>query len=162
MASINDFAEARRAFFDHADHALEIVGYGPKFGLEMNVAIQCIDCGMVIADWDNPEVATPDNGWGVVAEATQTAKAIAWDGCHKIYVCMDDQQVAKQREYGYGEGGTYLFDSQHFSPEEMLALLHDWYEGSCGLRFISAVHTVEGDPNKGYVDLIPQGWEEEE
>jgi hypothetical protein len=56
MASINDFAEARQALFEHADHELEIVGYGPAFGAELNVAIQCVTCGAIVQDWDNPAV----------------------------------------------------------------------------------------------------------
>ena len=28
--------------------------------------------------------------WVEVAKATRGAKAIAWDGCHKIYLAMDD------------------------------------------------------------------------
>jgi hypothetical protein len=35
--------------------------------------------------------------------------------------------------------------------------LCDWYEESCGLRFISAVETViGGDPNSKFTSLVPQ------
>ena len=37
----------------------------------------------------------------------------------------------------------------------------EWYENSCGLRFISAVHTNHADPNAGFIDLIGQGVEPE-
>jgi hypothetical protein len=33
------------------------------------------------------------------------AKAIAFDGCHKIYVLMDNEQVTKMTGYGYGDDG---------------------------------------------------------
>jgi hypothetical protein len=99
-------------------------------------------------------------GWDAVAEATKDAKAIAWDGCHKIYLCMDDEQVAQQQQYGYGEGGSYLIRWQN--PDEMLATLREWYEESCGLKFICAVTTNEADPNEGFVNLIPQCWNEDD
>jgi hypothetical protein len=101
-----------------------------------------------------------EHGWDVVAEATRSAKAIAYDGCHKIYLCMDDEQVAQQQQYGYGEDGSYLIRWQ--TPDEMLATLREWYEDSCGLRFIDAVSTNEANPNAGFVGLIPQCWDENE
>jgi hypothetical protein len=102
-------------------------------------------------------------GWEAVAEATKTAKAIAYEGCHKIYLCMDDKQLAKQREYGYGsEGDTSLHTAQHFTPDEMLAIIKNWYDESCGLRFVEAVYHDEKNPNAGYVALIPQFWNEDE
>ena len=96
--------------------------------------------------------------------AVQDAKAIAFDGCHKIYVLMDDAQVEKMRSYGYGDDdGSFLVTADEVRKVEMLDILKNWYEGSCGLKFINAVSTVDGDPNEGFVDLIPQGaeWEEE-
>jgi hypothetical protein len=89
-----------------------------------------------------------------VLESVQEAKAIAWDTCHKIYVLMDDEQVSKMIEYGYEEDMIKATDS---TPKEMLNTLEDWYANSCGLRFIEAVKTVEGDPNKGFTSLIEQG-----
>jgi len=38
----------------------------------------------------------------------------------------------------------------------MLATIKDWYATSCGLRFVSGVRSVDGDPNEGFIDLIPQ------
>jgi hypothetical protein len=97
--------------------------------------------------------------------ALADAKGIAFDGCHKIYVLMDDAQVEKMRGYGYGDDeGSYLLTAEKLSRAEMLDTLERWYEDSCGLRFINGVSTVDGDPNEGYVDLIAQGadWEEDE
>jgi hypothetical protein len=99
-------------------------------------------------------------GWEAVAEAVKTAKAIAYEGCHKIYLAMDDEQVKEFRRTGYGEDETYLFTSQHFDPDEMLALIKGWYEKSCGLRMIDAVYTDTTNPNAGFVQLIPQFWDE--
>ena len=39
----------------------------------------------------------------------------------------------------------------------MLEKLHEWWNESCGLRFISGVSHNEEDPNYGFVTLIPQG-----
>lgn len=72
------------------------------------------------------------------------AKAMHFDGCHKIYLSMDDAQVGLMREYGYGIE----------VPD--LEKLKGWYEESCGLRFVQSVRTVTGDPNEGFDDLIPQ------
>lgn len=49
--------------------------------------------------------------------------AVAFDGCHKIYVCEDDQDVNKAKEIGYN-----LYD---------IADLEKIYKNSCELRFIS-------------------------
>lgn len=87
------------------------------------------------------------------------AKAIAWDTCHKIYLLMDDQQVEKMREYGYGDENDpdSLITAEQMSPAEMLETVKRWFESSCGLRFIYAVSTNEEDPNAGFECLIGQG-----
>lgn len=94
------------------------------------------------------------------------AKGIAFDGCHKIYVLMDKQQVEKMRGYGYGDDdGSFLITADQVTKSEMLYILENWYDDSCSLKFIHAVSSVpEGtDPNEGFTDLIPQGaeWEDE-
>jgi len=81
----------------------------------------------------------------------ESAKAIAWDSCHKIYILMADEQVEEMIGYGYGE---YLHTSNELSPEEMYDRISEWYEDSCGLRFISAVF-----PNDHFEDIVPQEWE---
>ncbi len=89
------------------------------------------------------------------------AKGIAWDGCHKIYVLMDDEQVRLTRdEYGYGSGGG---DSQfllvgHSQADQELAFrtVKDWYERSCSLRFINGVRTHHSDPNAGFFTIVAQ------
>jgi len=42
--------------------------------------------------------------WGKVEVAVEMAKGIAFDTCHKIYVLMDDGQMAQMKEYGYDDG----------------------------------------------------------
>lgn len=99
--------------------------------------------------------------WDNVEEYLETAKGIAFDGCHKVYVLMDDQQVELMREYGYGEDDSLLHTSDDLTAPQMLAKLHNWFDDSCGLRFVQAIETVEGNPNDGFTSLIPQGFEEE-
>lgn len=91
-------------------------------------------------------------------EYLATAKAIAWDTCHKIYVLMDDEQVALMREYGYGDGNApdSLITSEEMTPKKMSATITKWFDSSCMLRFISAVRTTPSDPNEGFTEIIPQ------
>lgn len=98
--------------------------------------------------------------WDKVEVAVEMAKGIAFDTCHKIYVLMDDEQMAQMEEYGYDP----LIPSSSMTPEQMLATIKDWYAHSCMLRFVQAVRTVEDDPNEGFVELIPQcaEWDEDE
>ena len=88
----------------------------------------------------------------LVREKVSEATAIAWDTCHKIYVLMDDEQVELMREYGYDP----LITKDQMTPDQMLTTLEEWYEESCGLRFIQAVSTNHIDPNKGFESLIEQ------
>ncbi len=85
---------------------------------------------------------------------TDTAKAIAWDTCHKIYILMDDEQVELMRSYGYGDENApdSLITSDQLSPAEMATVAMSWYEQACGLGFIQAVYSDD----KGFVDVISQ------
>ena len=89
-----------------------------------------------------------------VFKSVQEAKAIAWDTCHKIYVLMDDEQVQKMRDYGYGDD---MLTKDELTTREMMNTLQDWYANSCALRFIQSVKTVKGDPNDGFDNLVDQG-----
>lgn len=89
---------------------------------------------------------------------TAIAKAIAWDGCHKIYVLMDDEQVELMRSYGYDP----LITSKEMNSAQMSETVMDWYEQSCGLRFVEAVNTDHDNPNNGFVSIIPQGDDDED
>ena len=57
------------------------------------------------------------------------------------------------RGYGY----DLLVVTEEATPEEMLVTLQEWYEDSCGLRFIEAVSTNHENPNAGFETLIGQG-----
>ena len=90
---------------------------------------------------------------------TATAKGIAWDTCHKIYVLMDDEQVEKMREYGYGDENDpdSLITSDQMTPTQMAERVAEWYEGSCSLKFIQAVETNHEDANEGFYSIVEQG-----
>ena len=96
--------------------------------------------------------------WDLVAERLESAKAIAWDTCHKIYLLMDDEQVGTMRGYEYDP----LITRDQMSTEGMTAQVREWYDESCGYRFINAVSTNKEDSNKGFETLIPQRWDEGE
>jgi len=91
-------------------------------------------------------------------EYLENAKGIAWDTCHKIYVLMDDEQMAQMKEYGYDP----LIPASELTPSEMLHQVRYWYAQSCGLRFVQAVYTNHNNPNDGFVALIEQGDDYEE
>jgi hypothetical protein len=90
--------------------------------------------------------------WSLVYDKMEDAKGIAFDTCHKIYVLMDDTQVALMREYEYDP----LYTKDDMSAGEMYETIKHWYAESCGLKFVQAVSTVESDPNDGFESLIEQ------
>ena len=82
-----------------------------------------------------------------VADAMGEARLVAWDGCHKIYVALDEEQARWFEEnYEYSLRGT---------DDEMLSALDCWFTNSCGLRFISAVSTL-ADYTADFTNLISQ------
>lgn len=90
-------------------------------------------------------------------EAVATAHGIAWDGCHKAYVLMDEEQVAQMRSYGYGQDDDFLLRiPQDLPRREAARLVKAWWRESCSLRFVSAVRTVQGNPNEGFDTIVPQ------
>ena len=103
---------------------------------------------------------TMEDYWQDVKEEVQYAKSISFDGCHKIYLAMDDTQAEWFKANYNGED----CDARTFvgTAEQMLALLEEWYEGSCSLKFIQSVRTNEVDANEGFESLIPQGAHDED
>ena len=105
---------------------------------------------------------TMEDYWDDVKEQVQYAKCISFDGCHKIYLAMDDTQAQWFKEnYNGLECDDRTFEG---TPEQMFELLKNWYTYSCSLKFIQAVWSNEADPNAGFVSLISQeaGWAEDE
>ena len=93
-----------------------------------------------------------EEGWAAVAEYVKDAVLIAFDECHKIYLAMDQEEAYFFRT-NYQPA---IVESIHSTPEAMLATLEEWFEDSCGLKFISAVWHDDLDPNYGFVTLISQ------
>jgi hypothetical protein len=94
-----------------------------------------------------PEVLAP------VENYIDKAKLVAFDGCHKIYLALDEWEANWfTMEYPHVVAG---------SPDEMLATVVGWWEQSCFLKFVSGVTHNEENPNAGFIDIVPQGAEEE-
>jgi hypothetical protein len=104
---------------------------------------------------------TLDNLFDPVEDALEGALLIAFDGCHKIYLAMDDEQAEWFRQ---NYNGVHCTDRTFTgTSEEMLATLKGWWDESCGLKFITAVTTDHENPNAGYSSLIGQGeWMDDE
>ena len=87
-----------------------------------------------------------------VKEAVDSAVSITWEGCHKIYICLD--QESHEQQIAYGHQVIPVKDKS-----EALNQLYEWFDVSCGLRFINA---IEGGGTT-FHDVIPQcDYEEEE
>jgi len=96
--------------------------------------------------------------YDLINDRVGSAKAIAWDNCHKIYILMDSEQVELMRSYGY----ETLITADQMSSDEMFDLVQEWYEDSCGLRFVQAVSTNDIDPNLGFESLVSQFEDQDE
>jgi len=101
-----------------------------------------------------------DETYWKIREYTDEAKGIAWDTCHKIYILMDDNQVALMREYEYDP----IITSEQINPAEMATVAAVWFEKSCALRFVNAVYSDTSIGHEGFVNVIAQfeGDEEED
>jgi len=106
-------------------------------------------------DYERHDAYDLDEGWAATREHVEDALLIAFDGCHKIYLAMDEAQAKWFRDNYNGQG----CDDRTFagSPDQMFDQLTEWYGESCPLKFINAVWTNEDDPNAGFVSLIDQG-----
>jgi len=84
-----------------------------------------------------------------LTELIEQSNTVAFDGCHKIYLNMDEGQTRKMIEYGYENliGGT-AWDKQD--------AVWRWYEDSCSLRFIDAVFTNDDDEADKFVTVVSQ------
>lgn len=91
-----------------------------------------------------------------MAPVMPEVKSVAWDGCHKIYVLLDDEQTAQMREYGY----AHIIETDGIPDPSVLDILEHWFRASCGLEFIQSVRTVEGNPNDGFKSIIAQADED--
>ena len=91
-------------------------------------------------------MSIPTEWLGPVEEAVSNGVLVAWDGCHKMYVAMDERSARWFRSEYRDTTST---------PEDMVKTLHDWWDESCELRFIQSVSEF-GTMYEEYDDLIPQ------
>lgn len=70
-----------------------------------------------------------------VAAALDEARLVAWDGCHKLYVAMDNSSADWFRDWP-NNGYAHIVQS---TPTVMLAAIKQWWAESCELRFVQAV-----------------------
>lgn len=103
----------------------------------------------------DPEIL--ELGWENVKNFLPEAKLIAFDGCHKIYLAMDDIEAQWFRD-NYGNPvpplNSVVLESNN--TDFLLVTLERWYDESCSLRLISAVYHDEQNPNAGFCRLIAQ------
>lgn len=102
-------------------------------------------------------------GWDKVRAVLPEVKAAVWDGCHKIYLALDDQQAEKYREAGYSRSPAEIVLIEDKSPEtleELMDTIKDWYERSCFLSFVDATRTTSEPVNSNefteWITLIEQ------
>ena len=100
-----------------------------------------------------------DDNWREIRTTLDSAVSIAWDTCHKIYILMDEPEHQQMESYGYD---PLLRLDEIGGPDYAYSLLREWFEESCGLRFVSAVKTVPGNPNDGFTSLISQFEDEDD
>jgi|GEM_PF-6941025 len=79
-----------------------------------------------------------------IKDTLDKAVSITWEGCHKIYITLDMESHDQQIKYGYEMVSVK-------DKAEALNLLWEWWNSSCGLRFINA---IEGEST--FHDVIPQ------
>ena len=89
-------------------------------------------------------------------EFINEAHSIAYEGCHKIYISLDETQTNKMISYGYGEDNTYLIKAEDSNPYDLSDTIWHWYEDSCSLRFIDAVGTDYDGLDK-FTTIVAQG-----
>jgi len=94
--------------------------------------------------------------WSKVEEALPEVQALIFDGCHKIYLALDAEQVGQFQELGYGDGTDDSRLVEVGEASDPVGVLREWFENSCGLRFIQSVRTVTSHPSAGFDQLISQ------
>ena len=95
------------------------------------------------------------DGWNAVSEYAENCVLIAFDGCHKIYLAMDETEATFFRN-----PDNYEFSFENNGKNDLVDILDDWFRNSCDLKFIQAVWSNEADPNSGFTSLISQMAEE--
>lgn len=85
-------------------------------------------------------------------------KAVAWDGCHKVYLLMDEAGVKWMKKNGFGQsdGDSVLWRVRsNTGITRIVDEASSMYAASCALSFVSAIYN-DGEGNNDYVDVIDQ------
>lgn len=93
-----------------------------------------------------------EEGWDAVEYYCEDAFLAAFDGCHKIYLAMDEIEAQWFRE-NYDEYNVEKIGN----GENLFKQVQEWFSESCFLKFVQAVWHNEDDPNDGFMSLIGQG-----
>ena len=83
-------------------------------------------------------------------EAVSQANSIAFDGCHKIYIQLDEKQTQQMRDYDYEN----IITAGESNPYDMFEQIKTWYDESCGLKFIYAVKS--GEEEDEFLSIVSQ------
>ena len=99
-----------------------------------------------------------------VTAAIMDCEGVAFDGCHKVFILMDEAQVEKMRSIGYGDktdiekGDSRLVWAEDTPRSEMFMLVKDWYRQSCELKFIQSIKSDGDQEEFGNVISQEQRW----
>lgn len=89
-----------------------------------------------------------------IIKALESAHAITWDECHKVYISADPKMTKQFKKIGYPM--TLIKNDVN----DAAITLQEWYDDSCPLKFIQKVHSPGN--NEDYEDVIPQFDDEDE
>lgn len=78
--------------------------------------------------YDGHDPMILSQGMRALGDYAGDALLAAWDGCHKIYLAMDEEAA----EYFRG-------DYDHVVEEDLAEIVKNWYDDSCMLRFVEAI-----------------------
>lgn len=95
-----------------------------------------------------------------VAEIMDDVIMAFWDGCHKIYLALDQHEADRMTELGYTEHVAY---PRGGDGRTILSMVTVWFTESCPLRFVEAVrHNPELEPHPmwgnqtEFIEVVPQ------
>lgn len=92
-----------------------------------------------------------------VSPVLPEVQAIIWDGCHKIYLALDEEQAEQFQREGWTK--FIRITNQIQEASFVVDTLTQWVQESCGLEFIESVRTVPGKRDE-YRHIIGQfEWE---
>lgn len=86
---------------------------------------------------------TPEKAF-IINNALSIAHAAQWDGCHKIWILLDETQVTKAIENGLSTAPELWINIDPTSTTSLanaFRTISQWYDNACPLKFITTIHT---------------------